>query len=265
MDIFIRNLPDQMTEKDVSRLLRPYFERVGISTWKCDKLKSKGCAIMTVVDIPKAQRFLQLHGQVQQTSAPKARVRNPIFHLNRLLFCSLSNKPIDTFLVKSLEKEDKEKKLKALVPRSANPETVEKHVIRTFEISQLRCGQWDYYNNDLVFRDYYHLDLSGQVSFAPGGLFVTMASNEPFELGSQLEIPYRTIDSYTTGSLKDPSLTFSLKEPPKIFRKIKSDEVSAKSLVRATRLSCSTIIVLGSCMGFMLIFGYLTGHWRSSS
>ncbi len=183
---------------------------------------------MTVADVSKAQRFLALHGQ---GSAKMKKIPQPIVHMNRLVSYSLSNKPVDAFSVKSLEREEKEKMMRALVPNSAIVKTDRRQIPRMFDIDELRCGQWDYNGQDLIFHDYYRLELTGQITFGPGGLFVTMSSKEPqFHPGNQLEMSYRSIDSYTTGSQKDPSLTFSLREAPKIFEKVNSDTVSTNNV-----------------------------------
>ena len=229
MDIFIRNIPDQMTENDVNRVLSRYMHRIGITTWKCDKFRSKSCAIVTVLDITKAKRFLHLHGQGQQVPSKKGNVLEPIFHINRMLLCSPSNRPVDPFLVGSLEREEKEKTLKSLVSKQPIFRSEDRHVPRVYDIKRLRCGQWDYRGDDLVFRDYYHTDRAGQISFGPRSLFIKLAPSKQdgaITPESQLQISFRSIESCTTGSQSDPSITFSLREPPKFFEKIDADMVS---------------------------------------
>ena len=233
MDIFVRGLADQMTEKQVNKYFTPYLNRLGISVWKCDKLKSKGCAIITIVDIAKAQQFLRIHGDSSRIGAQGPRpVRQPLFHMNRQVCCVESKTKPDPFIISSLEKEEKEKSLKALVPRKLDVNPDGTLIYRTFDTCQLWCGQWDYQGDDLVFADYYRCSRLGQINFATHGLFIKVFSESrqtavPDE--SHLEIPYRTIESFTTGSQTDPSITFSLKETPKMFEKISEHQVSPDS------------------------------------
>ncbi len=162
---------------------------------------------MTIVDVSKATNFLHLHGQ-----RGRGQVQAPIFHMNRLVSCSQSNKPVDSFLVRSLASEEKQKW--AVVSKSGTPKANVKRTPRTYRVKQLRCGQWDYHGDDLVFQEYYGVKVPGDVTFTSVGLLITLDKMD------QIEISYRSIDSYTTGSENDPSLTFSLKEPPKFYKKI---------------------------------------------
>ena len=229
MDVFVRNLPDQMTEKQVNNYFRPYFERLGIKTWKIDKLKARGCAVVTILDVPRAQQFLYIHGQTQPGPQGFRSVRSKLFHMNRPINCIISNTQPDKFLISSLEKEEKDKHTNASVLRRKGPQPRAEEHRRVYDLVQMFCGQWDYLGSELSYVNYYQSDRMGQIAFGRYGLFVTLSSSGPRQENAaefQLEIPYRTIQSYTTGSWNDPSLTFSLAEPPKIFEKINQDAVA---------------------------------------
>ena len=218
MNVFVKNLPEQMTEKQVNKYFRPYLERLGIKTYRCDKLKSRGCAILTILDIPKAQQFLSIHGQTQSGPQGFRSVRQKLFHQNRPVNCSLSKTPPDRFLVSSLEKQEKDRDIKVRVMRHEHPQPTKETPRRAYDLTQLWCGQWDYVRDDLTFANYYQSGRMGRIVFGPQGLFVTLTT------AHQLEISYRSIHSITTGSRQDPSITFSLIEPPSMFEMIKQGE-----------------------------------------
>lgn len=222
MDVFVKNLPEQMTEKQVNNYFRPHLERLGIKTYHCDKLKSKGCAILTILDIPKAKQFLYIHGQAQPGPQGFHAVRQKLFHQNRPVNCSLSNKPPDRFLISNLEKQDKDRSTKAFVTKQ-DQQSPRESPRRVFDLAGLWCGQWDYMNGDLVFASYYHSNRTGRIAFGSRGLFVTLTATAlPMDGQSihHLELPYKTIHSVTTGSMQDPSITLSLIDPPKMFEKV---------------------------------------------
>ena len=227
-----------MTERQVNKFFRPYFNRLGITTWNCEKFKSKGCAIVTVLDVSKAQQFLRIHGQSHQGRQDVRSVRQPIFHANRHVTCSPSKTQPDSFLTSSLEREEREKQTKVSVPTPRNTLPNAEQTPRAYDLNHLWCGQWDYQGNELVFSNYYQSDRQGRIVFDSHGLFIQLRSStlhHASDADNQLEIHYKIIESYTTGSPEDPSLTFSLRVPPKIFEQI--DEVSSKLRFSFTTLS----------------------------
>lgn len=223
MNVFVRNLPDQMTEKQVEKYFRPHLDRLGIKTYHCDKLKAKGCAILTILDIPKAERFLLFHGQTQSGPQGFDAVRQKLFHMNRPINCSLGNKSPDRFLVSSLEKQEKDRRKQASkgIKHLQEPRVAPR---RAFDIVQLRCGQWDYIKDALVFAGYYDSVRIGRIVYDRQGFFVKLTTTTSRHQDNQpthfLQIPYRNVHSITIGSRQDPAITLSLREPPKLYEKI---------------------------------------------
>lgn len=233
MDVMVRNLHDQITEKQVDNFFRPILEKLGIKTYSCQKLKGRGCALLTILDSGKARQFLHLHGQSAKGAQGFASVRQKIKRLGQPVNCILSNKPPDPFLLRSLQKEESDRyaaaqsKKPKLVPSGSEP------IRRAYDIRALACGQWDYVGEDLAFVEYYQSPRSGRIVFGPRSLLIKLRpSTRGLPVASpeqQLEIPYKSIISFTTGSRKDASLTFSLAEAPRMFEKMTKESASADS------------------------------------
>ena len=215
MNVFVKNLPGQMTEKQADNYFKPHLKKFGIKFYHCGMLKSQGCAILTILDVSRAEQFLYTHGQLRAGPKGFQAVRQKLFHQNKPVHCSLSNKPPDRFLVSSLDKQRKDEQKKPVKVKENQTQS------RLFETSDVWCGIWDYINNDLAFADYYQATRQGRIVFASQGLFITLDAipyeNQPKNF---LEIPYKIVHSIVVGTVQDPTITFSLIEPPKIFEYI---------------------------------------------
>ena len=226
MEVIVRNLHDQVTEKQVDNFFRNILDKLGIKTYLCQKLKARGVATITILDINKARQFIMIHGQTQPGAKGFASVRSKLVHMGRPINCSVSNKPPDEYLLRSLTKEESDRY--AAASHSKKPKIVSgkvdenhrpghHHDRRAFDISSLNCGQWDYVDSDLTFVTYSQERKSGRMIFGPRSLLIKLWPQSPTSPVQQVDIPYSSVQSMTMGPNTNPSITFSLAESPKFF------------------------------------------------
>ena len=273
MEIIVRNLHDQVTENQVNKYFRKVLGNLGIKTYCCQKLKARGMATITILDVAKARQFLQIHGQSEPGPRGSASVQVKLLHMGRQINCSVSkNNPPDEFLLGTLRKEQSDRyaasqsKKPNIVPGKADENRRPGNNRRAFDISSFKCGQWDYVGADLAFVTYAQERKKGRMIFGPRGLFIKLwplALNLPLQ---QVEIPYNTVKSMTIGPNTNPSITFALAEAPKLFENIDTDilEVALRRLSmnkasqdfkrkRITALNKEHETVVSSCLCYRMI------------
>ncbi|MDI1487930.1 MAG: hypothetical protein OHK93_007204 [Ramalina farinacea] len=215
MEVLVKGLPDQMTERNVEKEFRPILERFGIKVFQCQKLRSRGCALISFVDKNKGNAFLVAAHSGQRKFLGQPGV---VLH-GKYLRCSLSRNEPDPYLLKSLRKEESElyQKLNRkprIVPGNRATLKAER-TPRSFDISAIKCGQWTYTGRSLVFSSYWSRETAGRVVFGPRNLLIKLCLHPSDGYSHQLLIPFSTIYSFTIGP-KDRSLTFSLYYPPRM-------------------------------------------------
>ena len=273
MEIIVRNLHDQVTENQVNKYFRKVLGNLGIKTYYCQKLKARGMATVTILDVAKARQFLQIHGQSEPGPRGSASVQAKLVHMGRQINCSLSkNNPPDEFLLRTLRKEESDRyaanqsKKPNIVPGKVDENRRPGNNRRAFDISSFKCGQWDYVGADLTFVTYTQGRKKGRMIFGPRSLFIKLwplAPNSPLQ---QVEIPYRTVQSMTLGPNTNPSITFALSEAPKFFENLDTDilEVALRRLdiskasqgfkrKRITALNEEHETVVSSCLCYRII------------
>ena len=216
----MRNLPDQITEKQIEKFLRPHLAKSDIHTFHCQKLKQnrglpRGLAKITITDVMNAERFLVLHGQTQPGAQGFATVKQKIFHMKKPVNLSRSTQVPDQFLLKSLINDEEARKHQTKKP--PKPKSV-----RTFNIMRLDCGHWEYIENELVFFSHFHEVRQGKIGFRRGFLVIDLDLPHPTTTRHRVEISYQNIQTFVRGYEASPALTFSLYEAPKFFEKSES-------------------------------------------
>ena len=228
MEVIVRNLHDQATEKEVDNFFKTVLEKINIKTYYCQKLKGRGCATLTIHDSVKALHFLSLHGQVVPGRDGFATVKTKLYHMGRQIFCLKSNKDPDQFLLLSLKKEESDR---YLASQSKKPKIVPARIEasgdsspnqRAWDINDIKCGQWTYTGPDLAFMTHYQRREKGRVIFGQRTLRVNLWLRTTTSPSHQVDIPYNSIQSFTTGPKTNPTITLSLIEAPRFYAKIES-------------------------------------------
>lgn len=241
MEVIVRNLHDQVTEKQVDNFFRKVFDKLGIKTYRCQKLKSRGMATITILDSNKARQFLNMHGQTEPGAKGYLSVPAKLVHMGRPINCSVSNKPPDEFILRSLKKEEGDRyaanqsKKPKIVPgrgdENRRPAKANSNR-RAFDINSLKCGQWGYVGADLAFITYSQERKKGRMIFGPRSLFIKLWPQDPISPPQQIEFPYSSVQSMTVGDNTNPSMTVSLSEAPKLFESLEEANILEAALQR---------------------------------
>src|SRR5947209_15108848 len=107
MDIFVRNVPNQSTDNQLHKFLRPHLKTLGAEVFHCNKFKGKTLALVTLLDPTQANRFLASYGD--NAVRGSITLKPKLTFLGQTLHFSASNKPPDPTLLQCLRKETKDK------------------------------------------------------------------------------------------------------------------------------------------------------------
>jgi len=63
MEVFIRDVPEQVTDLGLRNLLRPYMNKQGVKFYHCRKQQQRKIAFLTFLHISDGDKFLLANGQ----------------------------------------------------------------------------------------------------------------------------------------------------------------------------------------------------------
>ncbi|KAL8923902.1 MAG: hypothetical protein Q9208_004339 [Pyrenodesmia sp. 3 TL-2023] len=216
MEVFVRNLPEGATDRQVKQYFKPILTRLNIDVFHCQKPRNKAFAKITITDLALGQKFLELHGQTKPGREGFRAVKQKLFHHGRPVNCSKSYDPPDDFVLKSLVREKKEKVLAERRRAPTVPRTSKQRRQRIFDCALVAVGSLDYAGNDLVIVDLYQARTQGTLSFCRRSLLVELVANHTHPV-TQIEIPYHSIEAFLVGKSTHPYITLSLAEAPRFF------------------------------------------------
>ena len=222
MEVFVRNLPDTMTERQVRKFFEPHLAKLQIYTFRVEKHANKNFALLTFLDVLTGQLFLKEHGQVQQGKIGFPGVKTKLFHMRRPINCTLSTNTPDKFIISSLSEQELRRVTKAY-STNTNSTVLYKppEVQRVFAINSVSCGQWGYSNELPIFRSHFHSMVIGSIIFGHGVVVLDLYSSGFNTPQQQILMRYDSIESTVTGhqDQNDIPISFSLMEAPKLYEK----------------------------------------------
>lgn len=233
MDVMVRNLPPSITEKQVEKFFRPELAKISVTTFSCRTFKGKGSApssaVITIPDAGKARKFLEIYGQAGHGWEHFTKVKEKLYCMRKPIYCSQSNQTPDRFLLRALEKDEIEK----LTAKSRPSKSDSSKLKRNFGIQTLYCGQWDYVREQLVFMTHFQEQRAGAMMFGRQCLTIILHPAHRAERAQRVEIPYYDVQSFTIGNSSNPTATFALRAPPRLFEDLRSQ--AEDDLVENTR------------------------------
>lgn len=213
MEVHVSNVPEQVTEVALKRALKPYFQKLSIQSVHVHRPQRKRFAFLTFLHVKDGELFLKTHGQpkiARSQPRPRNTNTNNVKFFGRPLYCAPSyNQTINSFLQRTLEKEEKNRNAAALVvQKEASPLPV------FFDSVQMSCGVWNYENEHAVFEPQLTWDREGRVKLGPHSTIVTLDGGFRIDFIHTSTLLIATEDGY------HPSLIFSMLEAPRFFQKI---------------------------------------------
>jgi hypothetical protein len=107
MEVFLSNLPRDLTEQGLEAHLTPFVNSLNIIDWTCRKTRMRTHGHITFLTVADAEKFLRQHeeldtGQYNQRGQRRTRARLNI--LNTQVYCQRSRAQPDPFLLRNLKK-----------------------------------------------------------------------------------------------------------------------------------------------------------------
>jgi len=176
MELHLRNVPAQSTENALRNFLKPYFQKLSIQNFHCQKQRDKSYAQLTFLNIDHARLFLEHHGHVKdprnaRRSLKASRNGANLVFLGQIIYCERSNRDANPYFLRVLAKEQLERRSLALVPSShAKP----KILPISFQCSSLSCGAWAYSDTELVFSPQVEWIVGGTAKFGERVMMLTL-------------------------------------------------------------------------------------------
>lgn len=253
MEVHIRNVPEQVTEKGLRQFLKPHLHKLSIQIYHCQKHIGKKYASLTFLYLHDGERFLAHHGQIKipvghgnnmpgrrnlptvaiNSSNAHSQVSRAVpasnyavnlrFH-NQPIYCERSNREADQFLLKHLahdEKMRREARSRDVATGNAEPSLRSVKILPLlFKCSFASCGVWTYAQSELVYAPQLRWTVDQTVKFRERDIILK------FKSGNIIEFPYSSVLGITMETGSTPSFIISMMEPPRFFESI-NDPVTA--------------------------------------
>ena len=247
MEVHIRNVPEQVTEKGLKQFLKPHLHKLTIQIYHCQKQIGKRYASLTFLYPRDGERFLAHHGQVKLpvgkgSNTPSRRTlltatANPLnthpqvsravpasnyaVNLNfqhQPIYCEKSTREADQFLLKHLahdEKMRREMRLREVATGNTEPSLRAVKVLPlSFRCSFVSCGVWTYSQSELVYAPQLRWTINKSAKFRERDITLE------FQSGQIIEFPYSSVLDITMETGSTPSFIISMMEPPRFFESI---------------------------------------------
>ena len=201
MDIFVANIKDNIPDNTVKKYLRKKLKYCGIDIFEYKKLKSRGCAIVTVLDIVNGREFVRRN------------IQSLVFH-NRTLHLDLGKKTPDAFQLRSLEKSVKDFEASKKRSQTKNRGDDDK-----LQLDHVSCGVWAYNEDGLTFIPHFTDGRRAAVVFGEKELMISVPDLDENTATSldRIDVPYSWVNSVATGTVQDPTMTLTLEKSPRVY------------------------------------------------
>lgn len=217
MDIFVRQVPEAATAKEIKRFFREPLSVAGIGEdIHVDKIRNKPLAVITVLDSSKAKHFLSIYG-IPQNAPRGARAVRPLQWSGKVVLCTKSRDEPSVQSIQSLVYEASRRTQKPVGEAKA-PAQSSQHDTRTtrFAINGLKCGNWEYDREHLVFTSHFANASQGTVSFGSKGAVIVFGADAYNQ--SRIDLEYHNCnDIVVSRSYEQADVTFSLRLAPKFY------------------------------------------------
>ncbi|KAK4462313.1 RNA-dependent RNA polymerase 1 [Cladorrhinum samala] len=189
MEISLRNLPPDLTEKALTSQLRPWMSKLNIAEtdYVCDKLKKKFHGFVTFLHKADAQRFLAEYGEVpkpggqdthkadhnQMGKNKKPKNYPPstprLYLMGRAVFCGGSKRTLDKTALKAIEHQ----RTRTVANHQVQAAEPAEETAIVLETSRLACGYHAFVHGEFTFVSEWNLDVHCKVRFGKWGLVMT--------------------------------------------------------------------------------------------
>ncbi|KAJ9137901.1 RNA-dependent RNA polymerase [Pleurostoma richardsiae] len=214
MEVFLRNLPTDLSEEGLRIHLEPLLKPLGIKDYLCEKAKKRRVAQITFLRLNDGQSFLSRHGETLEPPENRGRraLRNPrntarLRITNQDVYCKPSNRhgaegQPNPLTIRSLMHAAEERQIRHDDPEVDNPTIM-------FDMDSFSCGSCAFDNNQrLTYTPRVSWHSRGSIKFARRSVIVKQER-------SMIRIRMNSIVQLIWS--KDGSLTLTLSTVPYFF------------------------------------------------
>ncbi|RAL03916.1 RNA dependent RNA polymerase [Aspergillus ibericus CBS 121593] len=206
MEVFMHNVPSQLTDEGLKKQLEPFLKPLGIIDFYCDKPKKKNIAFLTFRHRENGERFLLFHGQEETPGLPsprgKPRLKSKLQIMGSDVFCARSKKPPNKFALQSLQHTADQR-----TKDSLHKYEEDTHV--SFRLSSFSCGYHKFLGDELGYVPEVQWSDTGIMKFRKRSITIKLNSNY------NIRIPLNTVIELIWS--RDGSLTLTLSTVPYFF------------------------------------------------
>lgn len=231
MEIFVRNINYQVTDDDLKTFFATWLKLEAVFTFDLRNTRKRGCALLTIADVSKAESFLARYEREQHT--------RKYCLLGRPVYCTASQHPPDPWLLKVLLKDDRDRLLR-MVPSRRDQRRGFTHDLHrpvaanaNLGIEALSCGRWEVRHSKLVFVPFATYGSSGVISADRSSLTLTVKGKNSTTSTFDVVIGVYGLHSVAIESSAGRTIvTVTVGVPPKIYEN-----------VGASKFSCFAVMV----------------------
>ncbi|PGH06663.1 hypothetical protein GX51_02291 [Blastomyces parvus] len=235
MEIFCQNVPDQVQDTHLKRQFKPVLAPFGIHCFTCRKLPN-GKAILTIADYNKALKLLDTYGQVGGPGRVRGHPRRRLELFGLTIPIQKGRNAPDEYVLRALIYEEETRLSRGAVSGNVHVQAHHQSApikrLKSFLITSMSCGMWDYHEGNPVFIECYRAGKNGKIAF--GKTAVRVALETEHDSIYHLEFTYFNISgSIYTGTLKAPSITITAGTAPRLYKTDPTDVLAAKFVTLA--------------------------------
>ncbi|KAK7977121.1 hypothetical protein PG988_004611 [Apiospora saccharicola] len=231
MDVFLSNLPPDISDKALKTQLTAKLSAIGIlQDWACIKHRKTKTGIITFLHAQDGETFLAEHGahdmigQTGRNGRTKQKAR--LYMFSERIFCHRGRQQPDQFHLKAMQKGANDRRKKAEEDRRKRSDQHHDEQPKSMKVAfalvgmtsaGLSCGYYAYQSGELVYVPEVNWQTQqGYANFSKYQLTVTYPDSMRGGASVRIEIPYRIIVNMVTSSTPT-ALTLTLWEAPRIF------------------------------------------------
>ncbi|KAL4877131.1 RNA dependent RNA polymerase-domain-containing protein [Aspergillus karnatakaensis] len=201
MEVFLRNLPPDLTSDALKKQLATFMKPLGVKDWDCEKPKKRGYGHLVFLHGADRDRFLASYGEIPQPGNRRSKPNMKILGFD--VFCAMSSREPHEYTVKALQHAAHERQHPSRVVED------EGHSV-SFALHRLSCGYTTFSEDEFVYVPELLVTSSGSVTFKRRNIIVRIEGLR------MIRIPLNTVVEVVWAS--SGSLLVTLTTVPLFFR-----------------------------------------------
>jgi hypothetical protein len=203
MEVFIHNVPIDLTCHGFNRELQPFMRQLQIRDFLCEKPKKKRFGTVTFLNTKDGGRFLAVHGQQEEPRVSflhRPRLVSNLQLMGVAVYCKESKHPPRSRALGTLEY-DAEQRANGIRERPGEPVV--------FDMKNFSCGRCDFVGDQLTYSPEVWWTVKGSIQFKKRTMIVDMEDRR------RIRVPRTAIVGLVYSA--DGTLTATLSNVPFFF------------------------------------------------